>query len=453
MRPLASLPAFLLARRGFGLVLALLIVTQTNPVAAGEVPPPAPVAAQSAPLRAPLMRMRAQSVGRNGALIVELDVLSPTPGTPLRVDALIDGQVVRGARLAENRSVADADQYTLTVPVPQRDFVLTLIGQQAGAASAPIELRIHKATVDTRPLLNVLAVGVGRYPDQIPTLTYPAKDAHDLVWALQSQENLIYRAVQPRVLTEGAASRSEILAGLKWLQEATGPDDTALVFIAGHGTSEPDGSYFFLPADARGDRDSLLSGTELQTALRGVRGKVVLLLDTCHSGNVLWRRSLTRLINELVTENRMVVLAASTGDQSSRESAAWKNGAFTKALVEGLRGAADYAENGQITLSELETWVGVRVAELTQGAQTPTMAKPNAAPDYVIAALPRSGRVHNPQIIRRQKILWSTVAAVVGTTVLVGVLASQPWRQTAVELTFSPATSTTTSTLRFGSTR
>ena len=68
------------------------------------------------------------------------------------------------------------------------------------------------------------------------------------------------------------------------------------------------------------------------------------------------------------------------------------------------------------------------------------MAKPNAAPDYVIAALPHRGRVRTPQLIRRQKILWSTVAAVVGTTVLVGGLESQPWRQTAVKLSFKSLT-------------
>jgi hypothetical protein len=407
----------------------------------------------SAAASAPLVRIRSQNLSKRGALTLELDVLSPVPGAPVRIDALVDGQGVRGAQLAVTRGLVEADQYTLVVPVPRRDFVLTLLVQSAGAASARVELRIHKSTLDTRPLLNILAVGVGQYQDaEIPQLQYPAKDARDLVSTLQAQEESVYRDVQPRLLTEKGAALEPLRQGLKWLQEVTTAEDTALVFLAGHGTSDPDGSYFFLPVDANSERTTMLSGAELQEALRNIPGKVVLLLDTCHSGNVLWRRSLVRLINELVTENRIIVLAASTGDQSSRESPAWQNGAFTKALVEGLRGAADYAEDNQVTLSELETWVGVRVAELTRGAQTPVLAKPNAAPDYVLAALPRRSRIHNPQVVRRRQILWGTIAGVVGLgAAIVGtVLAGNPWQTPSVDLTFQPASTASALSQRQG---
>lgn len=162
----------------------------------------------------------------------------------------------------------------------------------------------------------------------------------------------------------------------------------------------------------------MLSGQEILTALRTIAGKVVLMLDTCHSGNVLGRRSLSRLINELTTENRIVVFAASTGDQTARESAAWQNGAFTKAIVEGLRGVADYAEDGRISMSELETWAGVRVRQLTVDAQTPTLAKPNAAPDYVIAALPLTGVLPSPkQAVRRRSV--ATASGVLGAVILI----------------------------------
>ena len=51
----------------------------------------------------------------------------------------------------------------------------------------------------------------------------------------------------------------------------------------------------------------MLSGAALQEALHGIRSRVVLLLDTCHSGNVLGRKSFNRLLADLTSENRIVV--------------------------------------------------------------------------------------------------------------------------------------------------
>ena len=104
----------------------------------------------------------------------------------------------------------------------------------------------------------------------------------------------------------------------------------------------------------------------------------------------------------------------------ARESPVWKNGAFTKALVEGLRGVADYAEDNQLSVSELETWTSVRVAQLTAGAQTPTLAKPNAAPDYILAALPEYGVLPNPKRVVRRKMLWGGGGVALGLAVGIG---------------------------------
>jgi hypothetical protein len=61
------------------------------------------------------------------------------------------------------------------------------------------------------------------------------------------------------------------------------------------------------------------------------------------------------------------------------------NGAFTKALVEGLDGKADLLHNGTITLSELDAYVLNRVKELTEGQQHAVMSRPSTVSDYPIA--------------------------------------------------------------------
>jgi WD40 repeat protein len=100
------------------------------------------------------------------------------------------------------------------------------------------------------------------------------------------------------------------------------------------------------------------------------------------NGNV----DVNRIVNELSSaENGTVVFASSTGRQQSIESEEWGNGAFTKALVEGLNGQADLLKKGEIKISTLEAYVADRVKDLTKGEQTPTVAKPQTVQDYTIA--------------------------------------------------------------------
>jgi hypothetical protein len=67
------------------------------------------------------------------------------------------------------------------------------------------------------------------------------------------------------------------------------------------------------------------------------------------------------------------------------ENDKWGNGAFTKALVEGFSGKADFSGEGMITVNKLDMYLCERVKELTQGQQTPTTAKPKTVPDFPVA--------------------------------------------------------------------
>ncbi len=78
-------------------------------------------------------------------------------------------------------------------------------------------------------------------------------------------------------------------------------------------------------------------------------------------------------------------MPVSTGRQSAAEDDKWRNGAFTKALVEGLSGKADYSKNSVISINELDLYISERVKELTKGRQTPTTTKPTTIQDFPIA--------------------------------------------------------------------
>ncbi|HMV43607.1 MAG TPA: OB-fold nucleic acid binding domain-containing protein, partial [Leptospiraceae bacterium] len=118
--------------------------------------------------------------------------------------------------------------------------------------------------------------------------------------------------------------------------------------------------YIYIPHNFSfdGKRRTAVSFKEFEKTLNSLAGKAVFFIDTCHSGNVLGekKRSITRsndptgAINELLSaESGVVVFSASTGRQVALENNAWGNGAFTKALVEGISGKADYKNKGMVT--------------------------------------------------------------------------------------------------------
>lgn len=312
---------------------------------------------------------------------------------------LIDG------RLTAKLSGEGGRERDLTVTVPPRDCTVAVIAQSAAGSSTPASLRLRwtgplpapPASPELAARLLILAVGVGAYNRPDLRLTYPAKDARDLAQLLQRQRPGLYRSVEARVLTDGQASRQGILDGIEWLHRSAAPEDTLVLLLAGHGISDAGtGQYYFLPVDADPLRPlaTMLPAATLQQALATLPGRVVLLLDTCHAGDVLPGRKLrglpeaaasdiSRFVSELGSaEQGVVVLTASIGTQPSQESAEWGNGAFTKALLEGLSGRADYRKTGRVTLNMLDLYLSERVRELTQGTQTPATAKPSTIADF-----------------------------------------------------------------------
>ena len=247
---------------------------------------------------------------------------------------------------------------------------------------------------DLRPALYVLAIGVSKYQNASIQLAYAAKDASDFSNVLKRQENQLYRKVEVKLLTDAGARRDDILDGLEWIRREMTARDVGVVFMAGHGINDSDGIYYFLPQDTDPDRlkRTGVIFTEIRNTMAALPGKVLFFVDTCHSGNVLGtgRRALgsdlTAIVNELSSaENGVVVFAASTGRQSSQESAAWGNGAFTRAVVEGMSGKADVGGTGRVTHKMLDLYVSERVKVLTRGTQTPVTIVPQGIADFPVA--------------------------------------------------------------------
>jgi len=330
-------------------------------------------------------------------IIVRYKVRNPSNEPVTRVQVLIDGRPVSQARGIQIKPKGEEVQ-ELEVQVPERDFELSIYAENKFSASVPATVTLYwkgarkSEEFVVKPKLYILAIGISRYQNKDLRLQFASKDAKDFVEAMKPQKGKLYEDVVVKLLVDEQATKEEILDGLEWLQKQATSKDVAMLFIAGHGINDSAGIYYFLPANADLERlkRTGVPYSDIKNTVASVAGKVLMFVDTCHAGNVFGGRrgalDITSVINELSSaENGVVVFASSTGRQYSLEDQAWGNGAFTKALVEGLRGKADLLGKGKITINMLEVFIAERVKEITKGKQTPVTAKPETVPDFPIA--------------------------------------------------------------------
>ena len=315
-----------------------------------------------------------------------------------RIDVLIDGRPVKEIGLPLKPPDANREVLgTLDVDLPPRDVEVGLIAWSGDIASEAARVKLSwtgpKPSQERNRKLHALVAGVSDYVSPDMALAYAAKDARDFAAALQRQKGGFYADVDVKLLVDRDVTRANLVSGLEWLErQAPGEDDVSVLFLAGHGLTDEKQTYWFLPSDAGEDeaRAKGVSQTEIRETLQGLSGKVLWFLDTCHAGGATRPApvDVTVLVNRVTSAESggIVAFASSTGREVSVESSQWRNGAFTKAIVEGIDlGKADLFGEGKITTSELDAFIEKRVGELTEQKQHPVMGRPPQEPDFEIA--------------------------------------------------------------------
>jgi len=221
-----------------------------------------------------------------------------------------------------------------------------------------------------------LVIGVDKYVDpQISPLKGSDNDARQIADALTRfagfpQDQVILLSTSQPV--ERQPTRVNILRRLSNLSTTVPKDGLLLVSFAGHGM-ERGGQAFLLPADAQiSDQISFLEETAI--SMNRVKswiketgvGQVVLLLDACRNDPGGRADAPNNLSNAYVNafnfdvRNKEVqafatVYATGIG-QRAYEYTEKKQGYFSWAVVEGLRGGAAN-DKGEVTLSQLVKYV------------------------------------------------------------------------------------------------
>ena len=252
-----------------------------------------------------------------------------------------------------------------------------------GAFGVSRELTLFRPATgkeESRPILYVLAVGADEYGGEIAKLRYAGADAQGIAAAFNRVGAKTYREIKVRSLIGSeAVSRSHVLAAIGYLSEQATPNDSVVIYLAGHGVQNQNGRYVFVPPEVTqiaAIDEAGLNQTQLLSAIGQIRARNrLLLLDTCHAGSFEPPERATGSINN---EGGFMVVAAAAPESEALDGYNDQNGVFAFALLEGLNGAAALSSN-EVEAAALGLFLRRRVPVLAaekQFRQRPVIRNP-----------------------------------------------------------------------------
>lgn len=363
-----------------------IIKGPTQILAEKEVTPaaqPTLAAANSTPVLK-ILYPEDQSMFHTDQIKLKYQLIAGNCADSTRIVVMVDGQ-----RQPTTRAVRAAN--TIDVDLPRHDCTVMMYAQNKNGNSEPATIRlIREATSMELPKLFVVAIGVGDYNDpKLPKLRFTCKDAKDFSKAITSKKGLPYEDVQVKILCDNEATRADIFEAMEWLKQESSPNDVCIFFFAGHGMRDEKDRFYFMPYGCNTNKlYECFSASDFRNEAEDIHGKLIAFVDACYSGALFEggrSAATTHFIEQLKrSKNGMLLYASSSSDTKSREDESWENGAFTKALVEALNGAAKEEHAEGLSTQELEHFLYKQVRKLTDFKQTPIFINPSGIEHFNI---------------------------------------------------------------------
>jgi uncharacterized caspase-like protein len=327
-----------------------------------------------------------------------------------RVRAFVDGRFV-----AEKLVCAKEGNVSLSIPLHAGQNRVGLVAYDAAGQASNTQSMdvVSTSPLVERPDLYIVAIGVSRYPNMTPDqqLEFADDDARSVAESFARQAgpgkpfaNIVSKTLIDENVTVDSVEKA--IASLRVMR----PDDLGVVFFAGHGAKLAEGKMVFMTSQAAFTRKSAetygINWDEIHAGLSSVRGRVLMMLDACHSGYLTTEIVAPNedLARQLAAADRagVFVFSAARGSQFSFEvppkgmdsasrglELAWSgqkpqlsrellggHGLFTSALLEALAGdAPDQDRSGATEVGELVDYVTERVRAASNGQQTPWVAR------------------------------------------------------------------------------
>lgn len=261
-----------------------------------------------------------------------------------------------------------------------------------------------------------LIIGVDKYDNSdIVKLDGTVNDARTLAAALQVYAGFPSEQVVLLTPDQGAdlkPTRQNIIKWLTRLSKSAARDGMLFISFSGHGV-EINKEAFLLASDSE-ISDSVRAMGESSVRIESIKdiiqengtSQVMLVLDACRNDPRKSRSSDSNVLSESYLKGfdfyskekgvtAAATLYATSPGERSYEDTEKKQGYFTTALIEGLKGGAAN-ENGEVTIDQLEDYVRDRVLNLTEGknvSQVPQFKYKGYTKSLIINYLPNSNNV------------------------------------------------------------
>ena len=288
-----------------------------------------------------------------------------TPQVTFQVEVTDQGGGVKGPWLTHNgaRVLVTGEPVrkgktvvrTFTVPLVEGENQLEIAAASEDGSweSEPATLVLQYANAVAAPRLHLVAVGISQYAEDTMRLKFAAADARAMAGVFAKRGPTFYGKDNVHITTivDEHATKAGICDALGKVARTATPQDTVILFLAGHGTMLGQ-RYYFIPYEFKNQSATLeedirqqgLPGDDLDDLLRTVPAlKRLVIYDTCHSGGAVAISRTARdpfafrgALERMSRATGSFTIAATAAGAEAQEVPELKHGVLTYALLAGL---------------------------------------------------------------------------------------------------------------------
>lgn len=305
----------------------------------------------------------------------------------------------------------------------QNKIEVSCMNEKGTESYRSLTMASYTPSTPLKPDLYYIGFGVSKYKNSDLNLLYADKDAKDLASLFGKMKNQ-YTNIHTNLYLNEECTVENVRKAKDFLKNAK-PDDTFVLFIAGHGIhdTDKDATYYYITheTDINNLSQTAANFEIIEDILQEIppRNKLFL-MDTCESGEIdddvqedffsmadkrgiksraidnaraLKKKDDTSkkttkraylfekdryIYNDLVRRSGTIVFSSCKGGEFSYESEKIGNGFFTSKIIESLKGeTSDIDKDGRISIEELKKYVSIEVPKLADGKQNPTVDRDN----------------------------------------------------------------------------
>jgi WD40 repeat protein len=190
-------------------------------------------------------------------ITIQLD-MSDSPDPVNSIDIKVNGRQVTPRAVRDLTPATQAQTRTVNVPLEKGENQIRVVASNDAGESAEdlIVYLEREGLLNRKGKLFILAIGVDVYANLSGALHYASADAKLIVDTLTKNAGPLHTDVKSQLLVSGGTTpptKANIEDALLLFREAN-PEDTVVLFLAGHGVNEG-ADYLFMPQDAQSTDD------------------------------------------------------------------------------------------------------------------------------------------------------------------------------------------------------